>query len=217
MNEQIFPGPGSRPLVEALASVPDPRSRHGRRHPLGAVLSLAVCGMLCGARSLYAIGQWGRDQGSAMATKLGFRRGQTPSVSTLHAVFSRLDRQAFEAVLATWFQERGLGAGEAVAVDGKTLRGIHGEELPGVHLVAAYAHRSGAVAGQRATLGKGQELEAVAALLEHLPLHGRVITGDAHLTQRELSRQVMAKGGTTSGSSSRTRRRSTRRSLTCGS
>ena len=37
---------------------------------------------------------------------------------------------------------------EAVAVDGKTLRGIHGEQLPGVHLVAAYAHQIGTVVGQ---------------------------------------------------------------------
>jgi hypothetical protein len=42
-------------LVQALASVPDPRSRHGRRHLLPAVLALATVAMLCGARSLYAI------------------------------------------------------------------------------------------------------------------------------------------------------------------
>lgn len=200
MKEQVGSGSGNSPLAEALALVPDPRSRHGRRHPLGAILALAVCAMLCGSRSLYAIAQWGRDHGGVVATMLGFRGGKTPSVSTLHAVLSRLDRRAFEGILGVWFQERGLEVGEAVAIDGKTLRGIHGEGLPGVHLVAAYAHRSGVVAGQRATLGKGQELEAVAALLEELPLQGRVVTGDAHLTQRELSRQVVRKGGTISGS-----------------
>lgn len=28
-----------------------------------------------------------------------------------------------------------------LAVDGKTLRGIHGEQVPGVHLVAVYVLR----------------------------------------------------------------------------
>ena len=56
-------GSSAQSLMEVLASLPDPRSLHGRRHPLGAILGLAVCAMLCGARSLYAISQWGRDQG----------------------------------------------------------------------------------------------------------------------------------------------------------
>ena len=37
-------------LREALDGVPDHRKSQGKRHPLGAILSLAVCAMLCGAR-----------------------------------------------------------------------------------------------------------------------------------------------------------------------
>ena len=64
-------------LREALDGVPDHRSSQGRRHPLGAVLSLAVCAMLCDARSLYAIAQWGRDHGAAAGQGLGFPLGET--------------------------------------------------------------------------------------------------------------------------------------------
>lgn len=48
---------GELSLLEVMGRLPDPRSGHGRRHPLGAILGLAVCAMLCGARSLYAISQ----------------------------------------------------------------------------------------------------------------------------------------------------------------
>ena len=119
-------------LITVLSAVPDPRSAHGRRHPLGAVLPLVVCAMLCGARSLYAISQWGRDQGGDTALASGFTRERTPAVSTLHRIFSRLDRESFERALGGWLQGRGLRQTEAVAVDGKALRGIHGEELPGL-------------------------------------------------------------------------------------
>jgi DDE family transposase len=37
-------------LVEVLAEVPDPRSRHGRIHPLPAILALTVLAMLHGCR-----------------------------------------------------------------------------------------------------------------------------------------------------------------------
>ena len=68
-------------LIEVLGRVRDPRSAHGKRHPLGSILGLAVCAMLCGARSLYAISQWGRDQGQEVSEALGFTRERTPCVS----------------------------------------------------------------------------------------------------------------------------------------
>ncbi len=122
-------------LREALDGVPDHRSSQGRRHPLGAILSLAVCAMLCGARSLYAIAQWGRDHGAGTGHILGFRPGKTPCVATFHRVFKELDVAAFKAVLGEWLIDSGVEPGEVLSLDGKTLRGIHGGQIPGVHLV----------------------------------------------------------------------------------
>lgn len=153
-SEQLAKVVSPRSLAEALADVPDPRKSRGKRHELAGILALAVCAMLCGSRSLYAIAQWGRDHGPFMAETLGFRRKKTPSVATLHRVFKRLDREKFETTLGEWFGEQWLKQGEAIALDGKGLRGIHGEELPGVHLVAAYAHSAGVVLAQKG--GKGQ-------------------------------------------------------------
>lgn len=136
-----------RSLLAAFATVPDRRGRHGRRHPLPAILALATAAMLSGARSLYAIGQWGRLQRPAGLRALGFTRPATPSVSTLHVVFQTLDVAAFEAALAAWAQPH-AGAGPIIAVDGKGLRGIHGAELPGVRLVAAYSDGAGLVLAQ---------------------------------------------------------------------
>lgn len=135
-------------LLAAFAQVPEPREPRGRRHPLPAILALATAAMLAGARSLYAIAQWGRLQEAAVVQALGFTRAQTPCVATLHLLFKDLDVRAFEAALQGWAQGQ-LGEGaEAIAIDGKGLRGIHGEELPGVRLVAAYATRAGLVLAQ---------------------------------------------------------------------
>lgn len=182
-------------LKEALDLVPDPRSSQGRRHPLGAILALATCAMLCGARSLYAIAQWGRDQGAPTARALGFSREKTPCVATLHRVFKRLDVAAFEGVVGSWLVSSGVEPDDPLSLDGKTLRGIHGEEIPGVHLVSAYASRAGAVLAQVAAPGKGQELAAAKEVLRRVPLEGRVVVADALLTQREVCEQIVASGG----------------------
>lgn len=186
-------------LLEALARVPDPRGRQGRRYSAASMLALGVCAMACGARSLYAICQWGKAHQQLVCEALGIKRMRTPDGATLHRLFVRLDAEAFEAVLGTWLAERGLKKGQGIAVDGKTLRGIHGEKIPGVHLVSAFAHRSGIVLGQRAAPGKGQELVAVKAVLESLDLKGQIVTGDALLAQREICRKIKKKGA--SGSS----------------
>ena len=105
----------------------------------------------------YAIAQWGREH-PQLAQSLGFSREQTPCVATLHHVFRRLDVDSFELALGRWAQDY-LGVGEAtIAIDGKALRGLHGRELPGVRLVAAYAGDSGQVLGQKGGQG-GQQGE----------------------------------------------------------
>lgn len=137
-------------LLEALGTVPDARKARGRRYQLASVLTLAVCGMLSGGRSLYAIAQWGRAHNAAeVRAALGIGHAATPSVATLFRVFRDLDVAAFEAALGRWVRAQ-LPSGERVlAIDGKTLRGIHGEAVPGVHLVAALSHGSGQVLGQK--------------------------------------------------------------------
>ena len=136
-------------LMEAFAKVPDPREKRGRRHPLPAMLALSTVAMLSGAKSLYAIAQWGRLQQPEVVRALGFTRAQTPCVATLHLLFKDLDIAYFEQALQNWAQ-RNLGdRGKVIAIDGKGLRGIHGEEIPGVRLVAAYADEVGLVLTQK--------------------------------------------------------------------
>ena len=143
MDEEL-----GRSLLEAFVKVPDPRCAKGRRHSLPAVLTLAVAAMLSGARSIYAIYQWGRLQEPGVVRALGFTRDKTPTVSTLDLIFRALDAGAFESVLGEWAQSHLGDRAEAIAIDGKGLRGIHGEELPGVRLVAAYSDEAGLVLAQ---------------------------------------------------------------------
>ena len=104
--------------------------------------------MARGARSIYAIAQWGRMQSPEALGEPGFSRDRTPAVSTLHNVFSTMDADAFELALGEWVLARMGTEEEAIAIDGKALRGIHGDELPGVRLVAAYTHSGCLVVGQ---------------------------------------------------------------------
>ena len=88
-------------LLAFLATVPDPRSRHGRRHPLSAILSLVCCAIMCGAKSYAAIGQWAQDQDITLIHRLGFTRRPAKS-GGIRKVLIALDRKAFEHALTRW-------------------------------------------------------------------------------------------------------------------
>lgn len=182
-------------LLESFESVPDPRQASGRRHPLSAILTLASVSILAGARSLYAISQFGRDRGAGFALALGFTRPTTPCCATLHYLFADLDVKRFESALRRWLRGRELGGWRAVSLDGKTLRGTQGHEIPGVHLLAAYAHEVGAVLGQMPVKATTNEHKTALRMLDVIPLEGKVVVGDAAFCQRDLSREISRRGG----------------------
>jgi hypothetical protein len=152
--------------------------------------------MLCGCRSLYAIAQFGRDRGKHFAAALGFTRQTTPCCTTLHNLFVALDKNAFENALARWTATAAEVHGwRTVSFDGKTLRGSTDVQLPGVHLLAAYAHEAGLVLRQLPVDAKTNEHKAALELLDLIPVQGKLIVGDAMFCQRDLSRQIRAKQG----------------------
>ena len=192
--------PQTRPLIEVLAEIPDFRSHHGKRHPLGAILALACSAMLCGYRSYTAIAEWGRHYGAPLVQALGFTH-RSPCAATLHTVLRRVDREAVEATLGAWAE--GLlgeapqpeGGEDAIAIDGKTLRGSQKQGAPGVHLLSALAHRLGVTLAQQAVDDKTNEIPVALELLRHLVLEGRIVTMDALLTQRQIAQQIVGADG----------------------
>jgi hypothetical protein len=179
-------------LTEVLADIPDPRSGHGRIHPLPAVLSLVVLGLLLGRQSLAGIARLGRQYGPPLAHALGFRRGKTPTKAMLSGLLRRVDATAVETVLSRWVQSRLATVPEHVSFDGKTLRGSRDGAVPGHHLVAAYAPQVTAVLAQLRVDAKTNEHKAALQLLGLLPLAGKVVVGDAMFCQRDVAEQVVA-------------------------
>jgi hypothetical protein len=183
-------------LCDCFSLVPDPRSALGKRHPLDAILTLCAVAMLCGCRSLYAIAQFGRDRGKHFAAALGFTRPTTPCCTTLHNLFVALDRNAFEDAIARWASAAAQAHGwSTVSLDGKTLRGSTDVQLPGVHLLAAYAHEVGIVLRQLPVDAKTNEHKAALEMIDLIPVKGKLITGDAMFCQRDLSRKIRGKQG----------------------
>ncbi|WP_460750738.1 transposase family protein, partial [Myceligenerans cantabricum] len=84
-------------LLEVLSTITDPRKRRGRRHRLAALIAVAVCAVLAGARGFTAIGQWAADTSSQTLGALGMDRAAA-NESTFRRVFTLLDADLLDQV-----------------------------------------------------------------------------------------------------------------------
>ncbi len=190
-------------LLSFLAEVPDPRSRHGRRHPLTAILALVCCAIMSGAKSYAAIGQWGQDQDIALMHRLGFTR-TPPKSGGIRKVLIALDKTRFEEALTRWAEARrgqpvASAPLEPLALDGKSVRGSFDGLETAVHLLSVVAHESGLTLAQSAVPNgaeeKTNEHKTAVPFLTRIDLERRVVTGDAIFCQRDLSQQIVAAQG----------------------
>lgn len=181
-------------LWERLGEIPDRRGAKGRQYPLRSVLVLALAAMLTGANDLRAIFRWGRRLPADALFLLGIKRA--PCHAMYHYFFKALDVAAAEQVLGAW--ARGDAPLGHVAIDGKRLKGSapggH-DGSNGVHLLAAFASRLGAVIGQLQVAPDANEITAALALLKSVPLDGTIITGDAVFCQRAICQLICDSGG----------------------
>ena len=179
-------------LMGEIQQVEDPRKKRGIRHEVAVVLGIAVCAVVCGARSFRAIGDWARALRKRDLERFGSRREEAPSEPTIRRVVQLIDAEEFDKRIGKWVMRQRMVQGKAVAIDGKTLRGSRdGEESAAVHLLSAVVHKEGIVVGQQKVDSKTNEITRVKPLLEELDIEGGVVTADALLTQREIAEYVV--------------------------
>jgi hypothetical protein len=187
--------PGS--LLAHLAHVPDPRSPHGQRFALPALLAAACAAILCGARSFAAIAQWGRDQDIGLMHRLGFTR-TPPTPGAYRYLFLRLKAEDLEGALGRWlapFVRPQADQLRPTPLDGKTARGSHSPLRAAVHLLSLLDGPTGGVLRQAAVDGKTNEHKAALPLLEGLVLEGRLVTADAMFCHRDVAERILEQGG----------------------
>jgi predicted transposase YbfD/YdcC len=185
-------------LYEKLGALSDKRQPKGKRYPLAVVLLLLLLAKLAGQDRPSGIAQWVELRRRQLIATLNLKRPTVPCHNTYRRVMQEAVDVAELQTMVTAFltQEPADGKSILVAVDGKTLRGtIPTGESHGVHLLAAYLPAEGLVLMQVAVDGKENEIVAAPRLLEAIDLRDKIVCGDAILTQRKLSVQILEAGG----------------------
>lgn len=185
---------GGRSIAAHFGAVADPRVERTKRHSLLAIITIALCGVICGADSWVEIEEvgWAREEWYRSFLDLPYG---IPSHDTFGRVFAALDPAQFEASFRSWVASMldVLGP-QVIALDGKALRGAHTAGLPPVQMVSAWASEARLVLAQRAVAAKTNELCVLPEVLRMLALEGCIVTIDAMGTHASLAQQIVDQG-----------------------
>ncbi|UCC52360.1 MAG: ISAs1 family transposase [Anaerolineaceae bacterium] len=176
----------------------DTRQARGKIYSLSFILTIVLLAKLAGEDKPSAIAEWIRLRRVQLVTAFGCQRERVPCLNTIRTVLSDVIslaelQEQFNQYLHECY---GGQQSQLVTIDGKTMRGtIPKGSQQGVHLLAAYLPEEGIVLAQVAVDNKENEISAAPKLIRQLDLRQRVVCGDAMLTQRDISVDVLAQGG----------------------
>jgi hypothetical protein len=186
-------------LLEVLRKAPDPR-RSNTRFRAGPVLAIIAMALLAGRREIAEIARFANTLSQKQRRRLGLPRKkqtrafyQVPGYGVFYQVLTRMDPEAFAALLNSWLQSRAGTLPEALALDGKMIRDHIG-------LLTLAQHEDGApqamaVYDQKEGTERCEQ-SAAATLIEKLPaLDGKILTADPLHCQRKTARAIVEKGG----------------------
>ena len=91
----------TKPLIEWLKTVPDPRCGKKVKHELAEVFICIIMGFLAGKTKLRRIVRWSQDHIDDLRKRMPFPDG-APSLSTISRVLSALDEEMVSLAITNW-------------------------------------------------------------------------------------------------------------------
>jgi predicted transposase YbfD/YdcC len=180
-------------LEQRFSSLADPRTGQNIQHPLMSIISIAICGVICGADTWMDIVLFGEAKKAWLETFLDLRHG-IPSHDTFGRVFRQLEAGSFEQCFREWTQalcQRTAGA--IRSLDGKQVRrskdGALGRD--GIWLVSVWAADNHLVLAQEQVAEGSNEIPTLKHLLEVFDFSHSIVTIDGIGCQADIVEAIV--------------------------
>jgi len=187
-------------LAEAIASMPDPRSKQGVSHPYHGMVALILLGLLAQIPYVAQIKRWAKRYWKTLKDPLKFKKDKPPVETTIFRALAKTTVADFQEALSQFLQiafaeEEGSLTG---AVDGKVAKQMKDTDGEPLLILNCLIHDlKVALPGQSVHGDKTNEpgsLKAhIASLTTKYPML-KLLTGDAIFAQRPLLEVLQEQG-----------------------
>ena len=186
----------TKPLIEYLRAVPDPRCARKTKHDYAEVLLCLVIGFLSGRTTIRRSLKWCRKNVELLRKYTPLKNG-VASPSTACRILSGIDAGMFALEFMEWIGEILSTRGRHLAIDGKALRASMEKvkDFRAPMVMNAMDAATGLVVAQLPIQNKDCEISAIPELLKLLDMKGSTVTIDAVGTQTEIMGQIVRQEG----------------------
>jgi len=163
------------------------------------ILTILICGALCGLKELKEIHQYAKSKPTRKMLMKYFNIIRIPCYSQFTVILGIVEEEHINDAFRAWCKwiMNDIKEVMTVALDGKTIRStekMKSYESP-LHIVNAYITELGITIGQLAVKSKSNEIPAVQELIEILDVNGMVVIADALNCQTKTADKIIKNGG----------------------
>lgn len=178
-------------VYDRLHKLADLRKAQGKRYSLVSILMITIVAKLCGADTPTEIAEWGENHREELLQLLQLKRASMPEQSTYRRIMAhKVYLEEVERLVGEYNQQGQHG--DIYAMDGKALRGMRKKDETGVeYLLSVYDVKQGKTLSQVEVGCKENEIKKAPEALNLVEISQKVVTGDALLTQKRISRQIV--------------------------
>lgn len=117
-----------------------------------------------------------------------------PTDDTFQRIFAIIQPEQLEKCFVNWVKSvNDISENEIVSIDGKTICGSRDDNYSVIHMISAWANKTGIVLGQMRVDEKSNEIPAVPQLLDFIDVQNCTITSDAMSCQKKTVQKIREK------------------------
>ena len=117
-----------------------------------------------------------------------------PTDDTFQRIFAIIQPEQLEKCFVNWVKSvNDISENEIVSIDGKTICGSRDDNYSVIHMISAWANKTGIVLGRMRVDEKSNEIPAVPQLLDFIDVQNCTITSDAMSCQKKTVQKIREK------------------------
>ena len=182
-------------MTKYFEEIEDTRQQSKIKYILVEVIVITIVAVTAGAEHWNEIAMYCKSKVDMLRREFNLKlENGVPTDDTFQRIFAIIKSDQLEKCFVNWARSiSDIPEDKIVSVDGKTICGSRDDNYIVIHMVSAWANKTGIVLGQQRVDEKSNEIPAVPQLLDLIDVQNCTITSDAMSCQKKTVQKIREK------------------------